>query len=143
MADRNSYFSRNFRTRWNTLRQPDGLLSDSAMDARIDALTAGLAAAASRNFTKWNILNTQYVPAPWFKTPQTTTWPEQLPLMKTWLHDRAAWLDEQWLRSGTYLLRIGNRFLYYGEYRRRSAGGVRVTTQQIIVRNSISCALGV
>jgi hypothetical protein len=67
------------------------------MDARIDVLTEGLAAAASRNFANWNILNSQYVPDPWFRTPQTAAWPEQILLMKTWLHNRAAWLDAQWL----------------------------------------------
>jgi hypothetical protein len=97
ISDKNSDFSRHFRTRWNTLRQSGGFLSDAVMDARIDALTEGLDSAASRNFVKWNaILNAQLVPSPWFKTPQTDTWQEQIPLMKAWLHERAAWLDTQW-----------------------------------------------
>jgi hypothetical protein len=94
IADRNSDFSKHFRTRWNALRQSGGLLSNSAMDARIDALTAGLENAATRNFTKWKILNTSPV---WlFNSPKTLNWRSQIPLMKNWLHDRAAWLDMQW-----------------------------------------------
>jgi hypothetical protein len=94
IADRKSDFSKHFRTRWNALRQSGGLLSNSAMDARIDALTAGLANAATRNFTKWKILNTSPV---WlFNSPKTLNWQSQISLMKTWLHDRAAWLDTQW-----------------------------------------------
>jgi hypothetical protein len=96
IADRNSDFSKHFRTRWNTLRQTGGLLSNSAMDARIDALIAGLENAAARNFAKWDILNTSPIPSGMFITPKTTTWSAQITLMKTWLHSRAAWLDTQW-----------------------------------------------
>jgi hypothetical protein len=97
ISDRNSDFSKHFRARWNALRQPDGLLSDSAMDARIDALTTGLAGAATRNFARWNILNISPLPSgPAFITPKTLNWQSQIPLMKTWLHNRATWLDTQW-----------------------------------------------
>jgi hypothetical protein len=97
IADRNSNFSKHFRTRWNTLRQPGGFLSNSSMNARIDALAEGLGNAAIRNFAKWNILNTSPIPSgPAFKSPKTSTWPEQIPLMKSWLNSRAAWLDTQW-----------------------------------------------
>jgi hypothetical protein len=97
ISNRNSDFSKHFRARWNALRQSGGFLSNSAMDERIDALTAGLANAAARNFERWNILNISPIPSgPPFITPKTLNWQSQIPLMKTWLHDRAAWLDTQW-----------------------------------------------
>jgi hypothetical protein len=96
LADRNSDFSKHFRSRWNALRQPGGFLSDSSLDARITSLGTGLEGAAARNFSKWDILNVSPVSSPPFKTPKTSTWQEQLTVLKTWLHDRAAWLDTQW-----------------------------------------------
>ncbi len=78
--------------RWKELRQ--GALSDSAVAARIDSLSTGLASAADRNFKKWNIL-TQAKVNP-FDTPTDATWTGQLTSMKTWLQKRAAWLDGQW-----------------------------------------------
>jgi hypothetical protein len=78
--------------RWKELR--GGLLSDSAVAARIDGLTKGLGPAADRNFKKWNIL-TQARVAP-FDTPTEASWTAQIAFMKDWLQKRAAWLDGQW-----------------------------------------------
>lgn len=78
--------------RWKELR--GNLLSDNAIASRIDGLTAGLSAAADRNFAKWKILSQAQV-AP-FDTPTASTWAAQITYMKDWLKKRAAWLDSQW-----------------------------------------------
>jgi hypothetical protein len=98
LANKNSDFSKHFRSRWNELRQPGAPLSDAAMDARIDGLIVGLAPAASSNFTRWPILGTKTIPATgFFNTYVSTTWEEQIQYMRSWLKTRAAWLDEQWV----------------------------------------------
>ncbi len=79
-------------TRWKSLRQ--GLLSNASIASRIDAASAGLSAAAGRNFTRWNILTQARVEP--FDTTIDATWAGQISSMKTWLQARAAWLDTQW-----------------------------------------------
>lgn len=85
-----------FRTklvaRWKALR--GGPLSESGIATRIDQATAGLSAAAERNFQRWPILSQVSVPP--FSTPTEPTWAGQVTFMKTWLQKRAAWLDTQW-----------------------------------------------
>jgi len=78
--------------RWKSLR--GNLLSDSAMDSRIDGLTKNLTAAADRNFKRWNILSQAQVSP--FDTPTASTYAAQIAFMKDWLNKRAAWLDGQW-----------------------------------------------
>ncbi|GEM_PF-1549016 len=80
--------------RWKELRQ--GQLSDAALDARVDRLTAPLAAAAARNFAKWDILTDEMVPANMFHTSTEDTWEGQVASMRSWMHQRVAWLDTQW-----------------------------------------------
>jgi len=80
--------------RWKELRQ--GQLSDAQLDARVDTLAAPLAAAAARNFAKWDILTTEMVPANMFRTTTEDTWEGQVASMRTWMHQRVAWLDTQW-----------------------------------------------
>jgi hypothetical protein len=85
-------FTARVAARWKQLRQ--GLLSDAQVDARINALTAGLANAAARNFQRWNILTSAMVGP--FVTPTQSTWQAQVDNMRTWLKARMAWLDTQW-----------------------------------------------
>ncbi len=80
--------------RWKELRQ--GQLSDAQLDARVDTLAAPLAAAAVRNFAKWDILTTEMVPANMFHTTTEDTWEGQVASMRSWMHQRVAWLDTQW-----------------------------------------------
>lgn len=87
-----STFRAQLVARWKELRQ--NLLSDSAIASRIDGLANGLSAAANRNFAKWSILASKNVG--FFETPTDATWAGQLSYMKTWLQNRAAWLDTQW-----------------------------------------------
>jgi CotH kinase protein/Chitobiase/beta-hexosaminidase C-terminal domain len=78
--------------RWQHLRATD--LSDAAIDARIDANAAPLTAAARRNFTTYPILDQARL-VNWVRTPATETWQEQLDYLKSWIHQRAAWMDTQ------------------------------------------------
>jgi hypothetical protein len=87
MAD--SSFVTQVKARWKTLRQ--GVMSDSMLDARIDTLTSGLSNAAQRNFQKWPNLNTARVG--FFQTRTSQTWAEQVQFMRTFVSQRAAWLD--------------------------------------------------
>jgi hypothetical protein len=78
--------------RWQSLRS--NLLSDAALDARIDALTAPIAAAAERNFNRWpNLTNAMVGP---FNTPTEPTWQGQVGIVRNWVKARAAWLDTAW-----------------------------------------------
>lgn len=88
----NSEFQALLANRWQELRE--GLLSDAALNDRIDTLAAPLAAAAQRNFERWpNLGATQVV---FFEGPGTETWEEQVAYMRDWLMRRVAWLDSQW-----------------------------------------------
>ena len=78
--------------RWRALRQD--VLSDAAIGERIDALSAPIAAAAARNFERWPNLQSPSVGP--FQTPTEATWEGQVEFMRTWLLERAAWLDTQW-----------------------------------------------
>jgi hypothetical protein len=88
----NATFNTQLIARWKELRQT--LLTDAAVAARIDAVSAGLTNAADRNFTRWPILAQARVEP--FDTPTAATWAGQLASMKTWLSQRSAWLDTQW-----------------------------------------------
>ena len=78
--------------RWRELRQ--GLLSDAAIQGRINSLTSNLEGAASRNFEKWPNLTDRGIS--YFETPVAATWPGQVNAMQEWLIRRAAWLDTAW-----------------------------------------------
>ena len=79
--------------RWAGLRRD--VLSNTRMDARIDAIAAPLLpGAAERNFQRWKILN---VKSPFrevkYLTYATKTYPEQIAALKEFLHQRAEWMD--------------------------------------------------
>jgi hypothetical protein len=82
-------FQQDLRTRWQALRR--GLLADTALNARIDALTAPLAAGAQRNFQRWPNLSTRMIGP--FITDTAPTWAGQVEVMRSWMTRRAAWLD--------------------------------------------------
>lgn len=81
--------------RWRELRQ--GVLADEALDTRIRELTAPLASGARRNFERWPNLTTAKV---YFETSTAATWQGQVEYLRTWAHQRAAWLDTQWRGDG-------------------------------------------
>lgn len=86
---RDPAFVNRVKIRWQQLRQ--GELSNTTLNARIDALAAPLANAAARNFQRWPNLTTSMVGG--FFTPTASTWQGQVQAMRDWLLQRAAWLD--------------------------------------------------
>jgi hypothetical protein len=73
--------------RWHEFRQ--GVLSDESMLARIDSATTVIGDAADRNFVQWPILGTWV----WPNYYVGYTYEQEISYMKTWITDRAAWLD--------------------------------------------------
>lgn len=91
-------FQSKISARWSELRQ--GALSDSQLNAMVDSLASPLSNAAKRNFQKWNNLNTSNVGG--FGTQTTQTWEEQITILKDFLTQRAAWLDQSgWKPTNT------------------------------------------
>ncbi|WP_436971479.1 CotH kinase family protein [Micromonospora vinacea] len=86
---RDSAFVNQARSRWQTLRR--GLLSDAALQTRINALATPLTNAAQRNFQRWPNLTAPTVS--FFRTPTSPTWQGQVQVMRDWMLRRAAWLD--------------------------------------------------
>jgi hypothetical protein len=82
-------FQQDLRARWQSLRR--GLLSDASLTARVDALAAPLTAAAQRNFQRWPNLSTRMIGP--FITDTTPTWAGQVQVLRSWMTQRAAWLD--------------------------------------------------
>lgn len=96
---RDPAFVNEVKSRWQELRR--GLLSDTSLRNRIDALARPLTNAAQRNFQRWPNLSTPLVG--FFFTPTEPTWQGQVQYMQDWMLRRAAWLDsaEGWGGSTT------------------------------------------
>jgi hypothetical protein len=90
-------FVNDVKARWQSLRR--GLLSTASLNTRIDALTNPLTAAAARNFQRWPNLSSRNVGP--FVTNTSPTWAGQVQVMRTWLTQRAAWLDGTTAWGGT------------------------------------------
>lgn len=86
---RDPAFVNRLKARWQELRR--GVLSDSALNARIDSLAGPLTNAAARNFQRWPILTMGNIGG--FFTPTASTYQGQVQAMRDWLLQRAAWLD--------------------------------------------------
>lgn len=77
--------------RWGELRR-SGILHEDQLFALIDSLADPLAEASRRNFRRWNILQSSNVG---FPSPSTSTWQEQIVVMKDWLSRRMTWIDSE------------------------------------------------
>jgi hypothetical protein len=86
---RDPAFVADVKARWRELRQ--GVLSNAALNARIDSLASPLTNAAQRNFQRWPNLSSPQVG--FFQTPTAPTWQGQVQAMRTWLTQRVSWLD--------------------------------------------------
>jgi hypothetical protein len=78
------------RARWRELRQ--GLLSDNAMRARMDALTAPLAGAIEREYARWPVAEI-YANAGIVRGSTARDWAAQLNVMRDFVIARAAKID--------------------------------------------------
>ncbi|MEU4449083.1 CotH kinase family protein [Actinosynnema sp. NPDC050801] len=86
---RDPAFVNQAKSRWQSLRR--GLLSDSALQSRIDTLARPLTNGAQRNFQRWPNLSSATVG--FFRTPTAPTWQGQVQAMRDWMQRRITWLD--------------------------------------------------
>jgi len=99
-ADRD--FVKRMARRWEELRK--NVLSNAQVDARIDSFAAPLlSGAADRNFDRWNVLDVERpFPKPNdYITIATDTYPKQIGALKSFLHQRAAWMDARFAGEST------------------------------------------
>jgi len=81
-------YKNQLKCRWLYLRQ--NILSNQWFDSYIDSISGQLMEAQQRNFTTWPILGIYVWPNPW---PYATTYQGEVDGLKTWLHSRLTWLD--------------------------------------------------
>ena len=81
-------YKNRLKCRWLYLRQ--NTLSDAWFDSYIDSISGQLMEAQERNFETWQILGINVWPNPW---PYATTYEGEVNTLKTWVHNRLAWLD--------------------------------------------------
>ncbi|MBN2442427.1 MAG: CotH kinase family protein [Spirochaetales bacterium] len=87
-----STFRNRIQERWRELRS--GPLSDQEMLNLVDSLANPLINGAQRNFQKWPNLQTRTISM--FSTQTTETWEEQVQIVKDYLINRSAWIDQSW-----------------------------------------------
>jgi hypothetical protein len=78
--------------RWKSLRQ--GLLSEAAIEARIDALVAPLSQAAARDLARWPVAQV-FSSAQQYSGPSASDWQGQVDAIRAWIPRRMAWMDTQ------------------------------------------------
>jgi hypothetical protein len=81
--------------RWKELRKPGALFSDarisSMINENVQVLNAG---PASRNFSRWKVINRPLFPVFFFTVlPMYDTWEGEVSRSERFLLDRAAWID--------------------------------------------------
>jgi len=80
------------RARWLELRQ--GLLSEAALDERITALAAPLAAAIARDYAKWPV-GEVIEPNGFVRGPTVETWEAQIEALRAFVKARLSWMDSE------------------------------------------------
>ena len=81
-------------SRWSEHRT--GPWSDAALLADIDATVRLLSDAQEHNFTRWPIIG-EYIWPNDEGAVDRETYAQEVEYLKTWLINRTAWLDSQWL----------------------------------------------
>jgi hypothetical protein len=86
-------FRSRFQSRYRALREgPRAPLSDEAILGFLDAESARLRDAASRNFARWRILGEVVLGNP---NPPPGTYEGEVALLRDWLRARARWMDDE------------------------------------------------
>jgi hypothetical protein len=83
------YFNSILKQRWNVLKTK--CINTTSLNTFIDSCAYDMRYAQVRNFNKWNILST-YV---WPNNYVGGSYANEINYLKTWLKDRAAWMDTQ------------------------------------------------
>ncbi len=81
-------FQQKVKSRWQTLRA--GVWKDQALTQMVDSLAQTLAQAQVRNFQRWPVLG-QYI---WPNAFVGNTYQSEVNYLKTFLLNRAAWMDD-------------------------------------------------
>ena len=85
--------------RWQELRVPGGTLADATINALLDGYVAELGALApARNFAKW----TSYPPRSDYDGNGVTNHIDEVYHVKSWLAQRAGWIDAQFVRRPVF-----------------------------------------
>lgn len=84
-------FAQRYVDRWAEWRT--NVFATAAVCGRIDEMAAQLKEAAARNFARWPILGDQVGPEHY----AGKTWEEDLAYLKTWITNRLAWMDGQFV----------------------------------------------
>ncbi|WP_437486806.1 CotH kinase family protein [Sorangium sp. So ce1014] len=84
-------FMAQVRTRYTALRQT--LLSEAAIDQRMNGLSAPLAQAAARDLAKWPVSDIIESSEGFLGGPTAPTWEGQLQVMRDFMMARLAWMD--------------------------------------------------
>ncbi len=84
-------FMAQVRARYDELR--GGLLSDAAVEQRMDELTAPLSEAIARDFAKWPVEDIITSETGFLGGPTAPTWEGQVQVMHDFLIDRLNWMD--------------------------------------------------
>ncbi len=106
-------YRNNLKCRWQSLRQ--NILSNAWFDTYIDSISGQLMEAQVRNFTQWDILGNYVWPNPW---PYPSTYQGEVSSLKSWMHDRLNWLDNNMpgtctLHTDVYETETYNAFSIY------------------------------
>lgn len=97
-------FINNLKCRWTSMRNT--VFSNASFDQQIDSVAALLNEAQQRNFTTWPILGVYVWPNPW---PYAATYAEEITNLKTWIHQRLAWMDA-WLPGTCIATGVSEQF---------------------------------
>lgn len=88
-------FKQRLKDRWNELRET--IFSTANINAKIDGIVAELETAQARQFLRWKTLGYTLVPDLryiMFAGPHPDSYQGEVVYLKKWLHERAAWIDE-------------------------------------------------
>jgi hypothetical protein len=81
-------FTKALRCRWKELRK--GILTDASLLAKLDGYAEELKVAEPRDHQRWDTLGNYVWPNPYVGQ----TYSDEINYLKSWLTDRAAWLDQ-------------------------------------------------
>lgn len=107
-------FSNKVYARWQNVKS--SIYNTQHINTYIDSLTALLDEAKTRNFEKWPVLGVYVWPNPFVGQ----TYAEEISYLKSWIHDRLLWMDNNMIGEPTSILEnkfeVINEFKLYQNY---------------------------
>jgi hypothetical protein len=102
-------FSNKVYARWQNVKS--SIYNTQHINTYIDSLTALLDEAKTRNFEKWPVLGVYVWPNPFVGQ----TYAEEINYLKSWIHDRLLWMDNNMIGEPTSILE--NKFERINEFK--------------------------